>query len=149
MGWWAGVLWEGWHARAHRGGSQVRSAPQLVLQLCRVLPPFPTHILPGAEHVTLRALPGMADRCLRVGSAGKTFSFTAWKVSLQDAQFLPTACEGGARRSVAEPLQDLPQHPPLHLPLRPSRRQVGWVTGPRDMVAALTKAKQFLTFTSE
>lgn len=37
-------------------------------------------VYPGQEHVTLRALPGMAERCLRIGSAGKTFSFTAWKV---------------------------------------------------------------------
>lgn len=34
----------------------------------------------GFKHVTMRALPGMEDRCLRIGSAGKTFSFTAWKV---------------------------------------------------------------------
>lgn len=34
----------------------------------------------GTQHVSLRSLPGMAHRCLRIGSAGKTFSFTAWKV---------------------------------------------------------------------
>jgi aspartate/methionine/tyrosine aminotransferase len=33
-----------------------------------------------ARHIPLMALPGMADRCLRVGSAGKTFSLTGWKV---------------------------------------------------------------------
>jgi N-succinyldiaminopimelate aminotransferase len=33
-----------------------------------------------ARHVPLMSLPGMADRCLRVGSAGKTFSLTGWKV---------------------------------------------------------------------
>jgi hypothetical protein len=32
------------------------------------------------KHVSLRALPGMQERCIRLGSAGKTFSFTAWKV---------------------------------------------------------------------
>ncbi|KAL4431641.1 hypothetical protein ABPG77_001483 [Micractinium sp. CCAP 211/92] len=58
---------------------------------------------PGTQHITLRSLPGMHDRCLRIGSAGKTFSFTAWKV--------------------------------------------GWLTGPRDMVAAVAKAHQFITFT--
>eukprot|EP00887_Chlorella_sp_A99_P006622 scaffold3.g6622.t1 len=36
-------------------------------------------VFPGARHVSPRALPGMADRCLRIGSAGKTFSFTSWK----------------------------------------------------------------------
>jgi aspartate/methionine/tyrosine aminotransferase len=33
-----------------------------------------------ARHVPLMSLPGMAERCLRVGSAGKTFSLTGWKV---------------------------------------------------------------------
>jgi aspartate/methionine/tyrosine aminotransferase len=28
----------------------------------------------------LMTLPGMAERCLRVGSAGKTFSLTGWKI---------------------------------------------------------------------
>jgi N-succinyldiaminopimelate aminotransferase len=31
-------------------------------------------------HIPLMTLPGMADRCVRVGSAGKTFSVTGWKV---------------------------------------------------------------------
>ncbi|KXZ55357.1 hypothetical protein GPECTOR_3g487 [Gonium pectorale] len=34
----------------------------------------------GARHVSLRSLPDMAERAVRLGSAGKTFSFTAWKV---------------------------------------------------------------------
>ncbi len=34
----------------------------------------------GFRHVPLATLPGMRDRCLRVGSAGKTFSLTGWKV---------------------------------------------------------------------
>ena len=33
-----------------------------------------------ALHVPLMSLPGMAERCLRIGSAGKTFSLTGWKV---------------------------------------------------------------------
>ncbi len=33
-----------------------------------------------ARHLPLMALPGMAERTLRVGSAGKTFSLTGWKV---------------------------------------------------------------------
>eukprot|EP00967_Tisochrysis_lutea_P067991 scaffold88965_cov27-Tisochrysis_lutea.AAC.1 len=36
--------------------------------------------LNGTKHVSLRTLPGMAERSIRLGSAGKTFSFTAWKV---------------------------------------------------------------------
>lgn len=34
----------------------------------------------GAKHVSMRSLPGMAERTLRLGSSGKSFSFTAWKV---------------------------------------------------------------------
>ncbi len=33
-----------------------------------------------ARHIPLMTLPGMFERCLRVGSAGKTFSLTGWKV---------------------------------------------------------------------
>jgi len=61
-------------------------------------------VFDGAEHVPIATLPGMAGRTLTIGSAGKSFSFTGWKV--------------------------------------------GWATGPRHLVGALTAAKQFLTFTS-
>ncbi len=37
-------------------------------------------VFPPARHVPLMTLPGMLERCLRIGSAGKTFSFTGWKV---------------------------------------------------------------------
>ena len=33
-----------------------------------------------AEHVPIATLPGMWDRTVTIGSAGKTFSFTGWKV---------------------------------------------------------------------
>ena len=34
----------------------------------------------GWKHIPLMTLPGLRDRCLRVGSAGKTFSLTGWKI---------------------------------------------------------------------
>jgi N-succinyldiaminopimelate aminotransferase len=37
-------------------------------------------VFAGARHVPLMTLPGMFERCLRIGSAGKTFSLTGWKV---------------------------------------------------------------------
>jgi len=37
-------------------------------------------VFDGAAHVPLMTLPGMRERCLRIGSAGKTFSATGWKV---------------------------------------------------------------------
>jgi N-succinyldiaminopimelate aminotransferase len=58
----------------------------------------------GKPHIPLASLPGMRARCIRIGSAGKIFSLTGWKV--------------------------------------------GWVTGPRDLVGVVTKAHQFLTFTT-
>ncbi|NHO32934.1 aminotransferase [Acetobacter sp. LMG 1636] len=38
------------------------------------------HLTFGVPHVPLMTLPGMRDRCLRIGSAGKSFSLTGWKV---------------------------------------------------------------------
>jgi N-succinyldiaminopimelate aminotransferase len=39
------------------------------------------HILfDGRHHTPLMTLPGMRDRAVRIGSAGKTFSLTGWKV---------------------------------------------------------------------
>lgn len=37
-------------------------------------------VFDGQAHVPLMTLPGMRERCVRVGSAGKTFSVTGWKV---------------------------------------------------------------------
>ena len=37
-------------------------------------------VFDGHAHVPLMTLPGMRERCLRIGSAGKTFSATGWKV---------------------------------------------------------------------
>jgi aspartate/methionine/tyrosine aminotransferase len=34
----------------------------------------------GRRHIPLMTLPGMFERCMRIGSAGKTFSLTGWKV---------------------------------------------------------------------
>ncbi|MBT5309360.1 MAG: aminotransferase class I/II-fold pyridoxal phosphate-dependent enzyme, partial [Rhodospirillaceae bacterium] len=37
-------------------------------------------VFDGLDHIPLMTLPGMRDRCLRIGSAGKTFSVTGWKI---------------------------------------------------------------------
>ncbi len=58
----------------------------------------------GRPHIPLASLPGMRERTVRVGSAGKIFSLTGWKV--------------------------------------------GWLTGPRAMISVITKAHQFITFTT-
>ena len=37
-------------------------------------------VFDGRSHVPLMSLPGMRERCVRIGSAGKTFSLTGWKI---------------------------------------------------------------------
>lgn len=37
-------------------------------------------VFDGRKHMPLMSLPGMRERCVRIGSAGKTFSMTGWKV---------------------------------------------------------------------
>jgi len=37
-------------------------------------------VFDGHQHIPLMSLPGMRERCLRIGSAGKTFSLTGWKI---------------------------------------------------------------------
>ncbi len=45
-----------------------------------------------AEHIPLATLPGMRERTVTIGSAGKTFSFTGWKVGwVTSTQELVTA----------------------------------------------------------
>ena len=42
-------------------------------------------VFSGHEHIPLMAFPGMRERCVRIGSAGKTFSLTGWKVGYASA----------------------------------------------------------------
>ncbi|WP_419729757.1 aminotransferase [Lichenicola sp.] len=39
----------------------------------------------AARHIPLMTLPGMRERCIRIGSAGKSFSLTGWKVGYVSA----------------------------------------------------------------
>jgi aspartate/methionine/tyrosine aminotransferase len=50
----------------------------------------------GWRHLPLMTLPGLRDRCLRIGSAGKTFSLTGWKVGYITA---PAALAGVAAKA--------------------------------------------------
>ena len=38
------------------------------------------HLVFDGEHVPLATLPGMRERTVTISSAGKTFSFTGWKI---------------------------------------------------------------------
>jgi len=75
------------------------------------------HLAYDAAHVPLATLPGLRERTLRIGSAGKIFSLTGWKIgwltgpaSLMDAvtkahQFLtlpfPGRCSRASRMAFA------------------------------------------------
>jgi N-succinyldiaminopimelate aminotransferase len=51
-------------------------------------------VFDGAEHIPICSFPGMADRTVTVGSAGKTFSFTGWKIGwvTGSAELVATVC---------------------------------------------------------
>lgn len=75
-------------------------------------------IFDGREHVPLITLPGMRERCVRIGSAGKTFSMTGWKVGYATAcpellgviakahQFLVFTTPPNLQRAVAHGLEN-------------------------------------------
>ncbi|WP_307539071.1 pyridoxal phosphate-dependent aminotransferase [Streptomyces sp. V3I8] len=73
-------------------------------------------VFDGAEHIPLATLPGMRGRTVTIGSAGKTFSFTGWKVGWVTAapelvtavrsakQYLTYVASGPFQYAVAEAL---------------------------------------------
>ncbi|MFD7168821.1 pyridoxal phosphate-dependent aminotransferase [Streptomyces violascens] len=74
-------------------------------------------VFDGAEHIPLASCPGMRERTVTIGSAGKTFSFTGWKVGWVTAapelvaavrsakQFLTYVASGPFQYAVAEALR--------------------------------------------
>ncbi|WP_410093978.1 pyridoxal phosphate-dependent aminotransferase [Streptomyces sp. MS191] len=74
-------------------------------------------VFDDAEHVPIATLPGMRDRTVTIGSAGKTFSFTGWKVGWVTAspeltaavrsakQFLTYVASGPFQYAIAEALR--------------------------------------------
>lgn len=54
----------------------------------------------GWRHIPLMSLPGLREHCLRVGSAGKTFSLTGWKVGY-------VTCDASLQPNVAKAHQNL------------------------------------------
>ncbi|MGW8731065.1 pyridoxal phosphate-dependent aminotransferase [Streptomyces sp. NPDC055808] len=74
-------------------------------------------VFDGAEHIPLASFPGMRERTVSIGSAGKTFSFTGWKVGWVTAspelvtavrsakQFLTYVASGPFQYAVAEALR--------------------------------------------
>ena len=81
------------------------------------------HLVYDAEHVPIATLPGMAERTLSLSSAGKSYSFTGWKVGwatgpaeLVDAvlaakQWLTFTSAAPLQPAVAHALDELPDWP--------------------------------------
>jgi N-succinyldiaminopimelate aminotransferase len=75
------------------------------------------HLVFDGEHIPLVSLPGMRDRTVSISSAGKTFSFTGWKVGWVTAsaplvaavrtakQFLTYVASGPFQYAIAEALR--------------------------------------------
>ncbi|MFJ2443351.1 MULTISPECIES: pyridoxal phosphate-dependent aminotransferase [unclassified Streptomyces] len=75
------------------------------------------HLVFEGEHLPIAAFPGMRERTLTIGSAGKTFSFTGWKVgwvtgtpalvtAVRSAkQFLTYVASGPFQYAIAEALR--------------------------------------------
>ncbi|MFG3347559.1 pyridoxal phosphate-dependent aminotransferase [Streptomyces sp. NPDC048018] len=74
-------------------------------------------VFDDAEHVPIASLPGMRERTVTIGSAGKTYSFTGWKVGWVTAtpeltsavrsakQFLTYVASGPFQYAIAEALR--------------------------------------------
>jgi N-succinyldiaminopimelate aminotransferase len=95
------------------------------------------HLVFDGEHVPLATLPGMFERTLTISSAGKSFSFTGWKVgwatgpprlvgAVRSAkQFLSFAGGTPFQHAVAGALADAERHVgPLRAALQAGRDQL-------------------------
>jgi len=95
------------------------------------------HLVFEGEHIPLATLPGMAERTLTISSAGKSFSFTGWKIGWASGpprlvhavrsakQFLSFAGGTPFQHAVAVALTDAEHHvAPLRAALRARRDQL-------------------------
>lgn len=134
-------------------------------------------VFEGSQHISLRSLEGMRERSIRIGSAGKTFSFTSWKVGVSaDLCLLTSTCSSesqtAAQHSSPASFATCKGMPSIcchydilcwsEAPSCAARTcwqqqiqilrlhdwvQIGWVTGPPALISAIAKAHQFLVFT--
>lgn len=106
----------------------------------------------GRRHISLSSLPGMFGRTLKIGSAGKLFGLTGWKVGL-------IVGEGDLLEAVAKAHQYIAFSTPPHLQAAvaeglawPSSRfveQAAAFSGARDVLAASLKAEGFEVLPSQ
>jgi N-succinyldiaminopimelate aminotransferase len=101
-------------------------------------------VFDGDEHINLMTLPGMAERTVKIGSLGKTFNLTGWKIGWAVGPVDLVAGVQGARQytsfAVAHPLQ-VGAAAALQLPASYFRELVDFYTPKRDfLVKSLEKA---------
>jgi N-succinyldiaminopimelate aminotransferase len=107
------------------------------------------HLVFDGEHIPLATLPGMAERTLTISSAGKSFSFTGWKIgwctgppelvaaARAAKQFLTFAGGTPLQHAVAAGLDDAERHvAPLRERLRTGRDRLA--AGLRDAGLAVS-----------
>ncbi len=95
------------------------------------------HLVFDGEHIPLATLPGMGERTLTISSAGKSFSFTGWKIGWASGppplvgavrsakQFLSFAGGTPFQHAIAAALTDVERHvAPLREALRAARDQL-------------------------
>jgi aspartate/methionine/tyrosine aminotransferase len=97
-------------------------------------------VFDGREHLPLMAFPGMRARTVRIGSAGKTFSMTGWRIGyvtgparlidavLKAHQFIAYTCPPHIQKAVAAG---------LHFPDRYFSGFIASLEAKRDLMAAL------------
>lgn len=99
-------------------------------------------VFDGAPHLPLMAFPGMRERTVRIGSAGKTFSMTGWRIGyasgparliegmMKAHQFIAYTCPPHLQKAVAEGLA---------LPDSYYADFIATLQAKRDLMAALLK----------
>ncbi|XP_042101538.1 kynurenine--oxoglutarate transaminase 1-like isoform X1 [Ovis aries] len=98
-------------------------------------------VFDGFQHISIASLPGMWERTLTIGSAGKTFSVTGWKVREDGGMGSPPSTIVGGRGWPGNPERvwlgpQGPPPPPVFLV------QVGWVLGPDRLMKHLRTVHQ-------
>jgi N-succinyldiaminopimelate aminotransferase len=105
-----------------------------------------------AEHVRIATLPGMADRTLTLGSGGKSFSFTGWKVGwaigVPELRAAVQSTHQWVTFAIASPFQAAIAHA-LELPDGYFREFIASYRSKRDRLAHALREAGFQVFPTE
>ena len=110
-------------------------------------------VFDGARHRSLMTYPGMRERCVKIGSAGKMFGLTGWKVGFLCAAPELTGVLARAHQfltfTTPRPICRAPSPSVSTIPAtgsRPCRRPCN---APRDRLAASLRAEGFAVLPSQ